>query len=101
MTVEYYQTLRETLIWQILKNGKREDALQGIRKIQSDTMPLMIKSFYARSEVVAHRKRNGGTDNVRVVAPSEWAIWAPAMLHSLTTRSPPVGFPLGDDVGTL
>mgnify|MGYP003438799006 FL=1 len=37
-------------------------------------MPLMRSSFYARSEVVALRKRNGGTDNVRVVVPSEWAI---------------------------
>jgi hypothetical protein len=27
MTVEYYETLRETLIWQALKYGKREDAL--------------------------------------------------------------------------
>jgi hypothetical protein len=37
-------------------------------------MPLMRSSLYARSEVVALRKRNGGTDNVCVVAPSEWAI---------------------------
>ena len=74
MTVEYYETLRETLIWQALKHGKREDALPGIRKIQRAIMPLMRSSFYARSEVVALRKRNGGTDKVRVVVPSEWAI---------------------------
>jgi hypothetical protein len=37
-------------------------------------MPLMRSSLYARSEVVAIRKGNGGTDNVRVVVPSEWAI---------------------------
>jgi hypothetical protein len=74
MTVEYYETLRETLIWQALKHGQREDALPGIRKIQRVLMPLMRKSFYARSEVVALRKRYGGTEQVRVVLPSEWAI---------------------------
>jgi hypothetical protein len=37
-------------------------------------MPLMRSSFYARSGVVALRKRNGGTYNVRVVVPSEWVI---------------------------
>jgi hypothetical protein len=74
MTVEYYETLRETLIWQALRHGKREDALPGIRKIQRTIMPLMRRSFYARSEVVALRKRNGGTDKVRIVVPSEWAI---------------------------
>jgi hypothetical protein len=31
MTVEYYETLGETLIWKALKHGKREDALPGIR----------------------------------------------------------------------
>jgi hypothetical protein len=74
MTVEYYETLRETLIWQALKHGKREDALPGIRKIQRVLMPLMRRSFYARSEVIALRKRHGGTEQVRVVVPSEWAI---------------------------
>jgi hypothetical protein len=74
MTVEYYETLPETLIWKALKHGKREDSLPGIRKIQRAIMPLMHCSFYARSEVVALRKTNGGTDNVRVVVPSEWAI---------------------------
>jgi hypothetical protein len=74
MTVEYYETLRKTLIWQALKYRKRENALPGIRKIQRAIMPLMRGLFYARSEVVALRKRNGGTDNVRVVVPSEWAI---------------------------
>jgi hypothetical protein len=67
-------TLRETLIWKALRHGKQEDALPGIRIIQRSTMPLMRRSFYARSEVVALRKRNGGTDKVRVVVPSEWAI---------------------------
>jgi hypothetical protein len=37
-------------------------------------MPLMRSSFYARSEIVALRKRNDGTDKVRVIVPSEWAI---------------------------
>jgi hypothetical protein len=46
MTVECYETLRETLIWQALKHGKQKDALPGIRKIQRAIMPLM--SLYAR-----------------------------------------------------
>jgi hypothetical protein len=64
MTVEYCETLRETLIWQALKYGKREDALPSVRKIQRAMMPLMRNLFYDRSEVVALLKRNGGTDNV-------------------------------------
>jgi hypothetical protein len=75
MTVENYGTLRETLIWQALKHGKREDALPGIRKIQRAVLPLMHSSFYARSEVVALRKRNGGTDNVRVVVRVSGPFW--------------------------
>jgi hypothetical protein len=74
MTVECYETLRETLIWKALKHGKREDALPGIRKIQRSIIPLMRGSFKYRSEVVAFRKWNGGTDNVRVNVPSGWAI---------------------------
>jgi hypothetical protein len=74
MTVEYYETLRETLIWKALEHDKREDALPGIRMIQRAIIPLMRSSLYARSEVVALRKRNGETDNVRVVVPSEWDI---------------------------
>jgi hypothetical protein len=73
MTVECYETLRETLIWQALKHGKRKNAIPGIREIQRAIMPLMRSSFYSRSEVVALQKRNGGTDNVRVV-PRGWAI---------------------------
>ena len=73
MTVEYYETLRETLIWQALKHGKREDALPGIRNIQRAIVILMRCLFYTRSEVVALRKRNSGTDKVLVVVPSEWA----------------------------
>jgi hypothetical protein len=72
MTVEYYETLRGTLIWKALKYGKREHALPGIRKIQRTIMPLMRSSFYARSDVVALRKRNGSTDNFRVFVPREW-----------------------------
>jgi hypothetical protein len=71
MTFEYYGTLRETLIWQALKYDKREDALPCISEIQRAVMPLMRSSLYARSEVVALQKRDGGTDNVRVVVPSE------------------------------
>jgi hypothetical protein len=41
MTVEYYETLRETLIWLALKYGKRENALPGIRSIQRSIMPLI------------------------------------------------------------
>jgi hypothetical protein len=85
MTVEYYETLRETLIWKALKYGKRENALPGIRKIQRAIMPLMRSSFYARSEVVALRKRNSGTDNVCVVAPNEWAILDPSEWAILDT----------------
>jgi hypothetical protein len=83
MTVKYYETLRETLIWQA-KHGKREDALPGIRFIQRAIMPLVRSSFNSRSRVFALRKRNGGTDNVLVVVPSEWYIWTPALLRSLT-----------------
>jgi hypothetical protein len=53
MTFEYYRTLRETLIWQALKHGKREDALPCTSKIKRSIMPLMRSSFYARSEIVA------------------------------------------------
>jgi hypothetical protein len=74
MAVEYYGTLRETLICHELKHGKREDALPCISKIQRAIMPLMRSSLYARSEVVTLQKRNGGTDNVPVVVPSKWAI---------------------------
>jgi hypothetical protein len=74
MAVEYYETLRETLIWQALKHGQSKDALPGIRKIQRVLMPLMRKSFNAGSEVAALRKRYGGTEQVGVVLPSEWAI---------------------------
>jgi hypothetical protein len=83
MTVENYGTLRETLIWQALKHGKREDALPGIRKLQRAIMPLIRSSFYARSEVVALRKRNGGTDNVRVVVRVSGPFWTFALLRSL------------------
>jgi hypothetical protein len=38
MTVECCGTLRETLIWQALKHGKREDALPCISKIQRAIM---------------------------------------------------------------
>jgi hypothetical protein len=75
MTVEYYETIRETLIWQALKYGKREDSLLGIEKIQCSSKLLMRGPFYARSEVVALRNRNGDTDNVRVFVQSEWAIF--------------------------
>jgi hypothetical protein len=74
MTVEYYETLRKTLIWKALKHGKRDYSLPDIRNTQRATMPLIRSSFYARSEVVALRKRNGSTDNVLVVVLSEWAI---------------------------
>jgi hypothetical protein len=47
-------------------------------------MPLMHSSFYARSEVVALRKRNGGTDNVRVVVRVSGPFWTFALLRSLT-----------------
>jgi hypothetical protein len=68
------KTLRETLLWQALKHGKREDTFPGIRNMQRAIMPLMRSSFYFRSEVVAVRKRNGGTDKVRVVVTSKLAI---------------------------
>jgi hypothetical protein len=74
LTVEYYETLRETLIWQALKHGQRKDALPGIRKIQRVLIPFMRRSFYARSEVVTLRKRYGGTEQVHVNVPSEWSI---------------------------
>jgi hypothetical protein len=41
MIVEYYETLLETLLWQSLKHGKREDDFPGIRKIKLAIMPLM------------------------------------------------------------
>jgi hypothetical protein len=87
MTVEYYETLRETLIWKALKYGKRENALPGIRSIQRANTPIMRSSFYARSEVLALRKRNGGTDNVCFLVPSEWAILDTGTARSLTLYS--------------
>jgi hypothetical protein len=52
-----------------------EKMLCHVSEKQRDNMPLMRSSFYTRSEVVALRKRNGCTGNVRVVVPSELAIF--------------------------
>jgi hypothetical protein len=64
------ETLPENIFWLSSKHGKREDNFPGIRKIQRAFMPLLRSSFYARSEVVAFRKRNGSSDKVRVVVTS-------------------------------
>jgi hypothetical protein len=69
MTVEYYDTIRETLFWRPIKHGKREDGLQGIRTTQHAIMHPMRYSFFSRSEVVAIQKSNGGTSKNRVVVP--------------------------------
>jgi hypothetical protein len=74
MTVEQYETLRETLLWQSSCLGGSLGALPGIRKIQRSLVPLMRKFSYARSEVQVFRKRHSSTGQARVVLPSEWAI---------------------------
>jgi hypothetical protein len=42
-TVEQYETLRGTLIWQSSKLGATQEALQGFRKIQRSLVPLMCE----------------------------------------------------------
>jgi hypothetical protein len=44
----------------------------------------MRNSFYARSEVVAIRRRNDGFDEVHVVVRVSGPFWTFALLHSLT-----------------
>jgi hypothetical protein len=73
MTVEHYETLRDTLRWQSVYLGAEPEALPGIRKIQRRLIPLLREFCYARSDVLDLRKRSGGTGKVRVVLPSEWA----------------------------
>jgi hypothetical protein len=59
MTVEYYETLRETLVWQAKELGMHQDAIPGIRKIQRVLMPFVRLSCYAKSELVAVQKKGG------------------------------------------
>jgi hypothetical protein len=61
MTVEHYETLRDTLRWQSVYLGAEPEALPGIRKIQRRLIPLLREFCYARSEVLDLRKRSGGT----------------------------------------
>jgi hypothetical protein len=73
-TVEQYETLRGTLIWQSSQLGATQEALPGIRKIQRSLVPLMCEFSYAKSKVELFRKHFNRTGQARVVLPSEWAI---------------------------
>jgi hypothetical protein len=50
-TVEQYETLRGTLIWQSSQLGATQEALRGFRKIQRSLVPLMCEFSYAKSKV--------------------------------------------------
>jgi hypothetical protein len=75
LTVEQYETLRETLIWQVSCIGDNQGALPGIRKIQRVLTPMMREYSYARSKVEEFRKRGDRIGKARVILPSEWAIF--------------------------
>jgi hypothetical protein len=50
-TVEQYETLRGTLIWQSSQLGATQEALPGFRKIQRSLVPLMCEFSFAKSKV--------------------------------------------------
>jgi hypothetical protein len=50
-TVEQYETLRGTLIWQSSQLGATQEALPGFRKIPRGLVPLICKISYAKSKV--------------------------------------------------
>jgi hypothetical protein len=73
-TVEQYETLRGTLIWQSSQLGATQEALAGFRKIQRSLVTLMCEFSYAKSKVELIREQFNRTRQAHVVLPSEWDI---------------------------
>jgi hypothetical protein len=64
-TVEKYETLRGTLIWQSSKLGATQEALPGFRKIQRSLVPLRCEFSYAKSKVELFSKQFNRTGKAR------------------------------------
>jgi hypothetical protein len=73
-TVEQYETLRGTLIWQSSQLGATQEAPPGVRKTQRSLVPLICEFLYAKSKAEQFRKQSNRTGQDRVVFPSEWEI---------------------------